>query len=240
MSEKENLDNYVEGYEDENVFSYDIRIWMNWYVKRLNGILIGDNCLELGIGHGYSTFAFSEHFMTYKVIEGSEGIIERFFKLHPDSKVNIIHGFFEEFSTNEKFDVILMGYVLEHVDDPEFILNKYKQFLNPGGSIFVIVPNGSALNRRFGLLAGYIKSLEDMSDFDIMCGHKRTFTYESLMELVDKCQLNIARCEGIFLKCMSTEQMLKLNIPDSIINAMCISAVDYPEISASILLELKN
>jgi len=34
-------------------------------------------------------------------------------------------------------------------------------------------------------------------------------------------------------------RFLKLH-PDSIINAMCTTAVDYPEISASILLELKN
>lgn len=239
MIEKENLDLYVDGYEDGEIFSYDMKIWMNWYVKRLKQILKGDKCLELGIGHGYTTNTFSKLFNNYLVIEGSATMIKRYQALFHDS-VNVEQTYFEEFDTAAKYDVILMGYVLEHVDDPEFILNKYKAYLAENGSIIAVVPNGSALNRRFGLKAGYIKSLDEMSALDLKCGHKRTFTYESLIKLVSKCDLTIEKCEGIFLKCMSTEQMLKLDIPDSIINAMCEVAVEYPELAACTMLELKN
>jgi hypothetical protein len=38
---------------------------------------------------------------------------------------------------------------------------------------------------------------------------------------------------------MSTQQMINLKIPESIINAMCEVAVDYPELAACILVELK-
>jgi len=240
MAGKEDLDLYHEGYGDDQIFSYDMKIWMHWYVRRLREILKGESCLELGIGHGYTTSTFSKLFKRYAVIEGSEAMIKRYFDLFNDPNVHIEKGYFEDFSTNDKFDVILMGYVLEHVDDPEGILNKYKAYLAEKGSMIVVVPNGSALNRRFGLRAGYIKSLDEMSPFDIKCGHKRTFTYESIVELVRKCSLAIERCEGIFLKCMSTEQMIKLEIPEPIINAMCEVAVDYPELSACVLLELKD
>jgi 2-polyprenyl-3-methyl-5-hydroxy-6-metoxy-1,4-benzoquinol methylase len=240
MGDKENLDQHIDAYDDKHIFSYDMKIWMNWYVKRLKEILKGKKCLELGIGHGYTTNTFSSCFNEYTVIEGSKQMIERYFKLFPSSNVKIELGYFEDFKTEEKFDVILMGYVLEHVDNPKLILKKYKKYLSANGSIYVVVPNGSALNRRFGLKAGYIKSLDEMSDFDYKGGHKRTFTYESLMQLVKDCDLETAREEGIFLKCMSTEQMLKLNISESIINAMCEVAVDFPEIAACVLLELKN
>lgn len=240
MNKKEDLDKHIEGYDPSQLYSYDMEIWFAWYVKRLKELLKGDNCLELGIGHGYTTNTFSQFFKSYKVIEGGPKIIERYYQLNPGSKVDVQLGYFEDFETDEKFDVILMGYVLEHVDDPALILNKYKKNLKSEGSMYVVVPNGSALNRRFGLKAGYIKSLDEMSDFDYKCGHKRTFTYESLLQLVKDCDLKIEKCEGIFLKPMTTQQMIAANIPDNIINAMCEVAVEYPELSSSIFLELKN
>jgi 2-polyprenyl-3-methyl-5-hydroxy-6-metoxy-1,4-benzoquinol methylase len=240
MEFKENLDQHVDGYEDRHIFSYDMKIWMDWYVKRLKSILIGNNCLELGIGHGYTTNEFSKYFENYTVIEGSQLMIERYVRLFPLSKVNIQLGYFEDFDPKEKYDIILMGYVLEHVENPKQILIKYKQYLSKNGSIFLVVPNGSALNRRFGLKAGLLKSLDEVSDFDYKCGHKRTFTYETLMQLISESKLKIVRQEGIFLKCMTTQQMIELKIPDSIINAMCEVAIDYPELAACILVELKN
>jgi len=240
MKEKEDLDKYIEGYNPSQLYSYDMEIWFKWYVKRLKELLNGEKCLELGIGHGYTTNAFSEIFNSYKVIEGSAKIINRFYDLNPHTNVDIKLSYFEDFETTEKFDVILMGFVLEHVDDPAFILNKYKNYLRPSGSIYVVVPNGAALNRRFGLKAGYINSLDEMSDFDYKCGHKRTFTYDSLLSLVDKCGLTIEKCEGIFIKPMSTQQMINAEIPDNIVQAMCEVAIDFPELSSSILLVLKH
>ncbi len=239
MKEKEDLDKHIDGYDPNQLYSYDMEIWFAWYVKRLKEILAGENCLELGIGHGYTTNTFSQFFKTYKVIEGGPKIIERYYELNPESKVDVQLAYFEDYETDEKFDAILMGYILEHVDDPAEILNKYKHYLRKGGSIYVVVPNGSALNRRFGLRAGYIASLDEMSEFDYKCGHKRTFTYESLLALVEECNLKVEKCEGIFIKPMTTQQMIAAKIPDNIIQAMCEVAVDFPEISSSILLELK-
>lgn len=239
MNVIEDLDQHVDGYDDKQIYSYDMKIWFKHYIKRLKEIVHGTTCLELGIGHGFTSNTFSSFFKTYKVIEGSQKIINRFFELYPGANIQIVHGYFEEFETEEKFDIILMGYILEHVDNPKFVLNKYKQYLNNNGSIIVVVPNGSALNRRFGLKAGLIKSLDEMTSFDVMCGHKRTFTYDSLIDLVASCNLKITRNEGIFLKSLSTPQMIQANIPDNIIQAMCEVAIDYPELASCILLELK-
>lgn len=236
----EDLDQNIEAYDDKQLFSYDMKIWFNWYIKRLKQIITGNTCLELGIGHGFTTNVFSNYFKHYLVVEGSKKMIERFHMIAPDSKARIVWDYFESFEPNDNFDVILMGYILEHVDNPELILNKYKKYLNPNGTIIVVVPNGSALNRRFGVKAGYLKSLAEVSEFDIKCGHKRTFTYDSLLELTKKCELNVSRCEGIFIKPMSTQQMVDANIPDAIIDAMCEVAVDFPEIASCILLELKT
>lgn len=59
--------------------------------------------------------------------------------------------YFEEYSPDEKFDVIIMGFVLEHVDNPDLILERYRHFLKPGGRLYIAVPNAKSLNRRLDL-----------------------------------------------------------------------------------------
>lgn len=42
-----------------------------------------------------------------------------------------------------RFDLILISHVLEHIDDPAAELRAMEQLLNPGGAIFLEVPNGA-------------------------------------------------------------------------------------------------
>ena len=46
-----------------------------------------------------------------------------------------------------RFDLILMSHVIEHLEDPAAELRAMKQMLNPGGAIFLEVPNAAG-NRR--------------------------------------------------------------------------------------------
>ena len=42
---------------------------------------------------------------------------------------------------NEKYDVIVMGDVIEHVNDPGVFLSFYAQFLKDGGDMIICTPN---------------------------------------------------------------------------------------------------
>jgi 2-polyprenyl-3-methyl-5-hydroxy-6-metoxy-1,4-benzoquinol methylase len=55
---------------------------------------------------------------------------------------------FEQFSTNERFDIILMLNLIEHVTDPVAVLRKAKELLRPGGRIWIKTPNYDALDAR--------------------------------------------------------------------------------------------
>jgi hypothetical protein len=48
----------------------------------------------------------------------------------------------------------------------------------------------------------------------------------------------VKRMEGIYLKPLTTRQMLSLNLDANVIRAFCLAAIDYPELSCSILAEL--
>jgi 2-polyprenyl-3-methyl-5-hydroxy-6-metoxy-1,4-benzoquinol methylase len=55
---------------------------------------------------------------------------------------------FEQFNTDERFDIILMLNLIEHVTDPAAVLRKAKELLRPGGRIWIKTPNYDALDAR--------------------------------------------------------------------------------------------
>jgi 2-polyprenyl-3-methyl-5-hydroxy-6-metoxy-1,4-benzoquinol methylase len=57
-------------------------------------------------------------------------------------------GPFETFETNQRFDLILMLNLVEHVARPDLMLEKARSLLAPGGRIVIKTPNFDALDAR--------------------------------------------------------------------------------------------
>ncbi len=235
-----NLDDSADAYQDDFPYALDNRLMLNWYPQRILRLAQGRSMLELGLGHGYSSLIFSRHFASYTVIEGSGAVIRQFRESHPDARLDIRCALFEDFETDAQYDHIVMGFVLEHVNDPEEILGRYRAFLAPGGSLFVAVPNCEALNKRLGYEAGLIDNLETLTDADHLLGHQRVFNLKSLTELGRSQGFTIGAVEGIFLKPIATQQILKLELSPPILEAMLKVGVHYPELSVGILMELRT
>jgi 2-polyprenyl-3-methyl-5-hydroxy-6-metoxy-1,4-benzoquinol methylase len=63
--------------------------------------------------------------------------------------LNVLSGGVEQLlSSPERFDVITMSHVLEHVPDPAGLLRSVRSLLQPGGSVVVLTPNAGSLGRR--------------------------------------------------------------------------------------------
>jgi 2-polyprenyl-3-methyl-5-hydroxy-6-metoxy-1,4-benzoquinol methylase len=233
------LDHHVQAYQGLSIYDFDNTIQLKWYPKRIVQFSKGaSSLLELGLGHGITVNTFEPHFKRHVVIDASPAIIENFRQRFPDSKVEIIESYFETFDTQERFDVIVFGYILEHVDDPVFILKHFQNFLATGGKMYVTVPNAEVLNRRLGHMAGLLDDMQELSEHDFLLGHKRYYTVESLRKDILLAGYKIQRLEGIYLKPLTTSQMLSLNLDEKIIEALCLAAIDYPELSCGILAEL--
>lgn len=234
----QNLDNYIGAYGEDFDFSFDNEIILNWYPERIKSLTSSKSrVLELGIGHGYTCNHFSEYYREYSVIDGSSAVIEQFRSQFPKNKANIIEGYFENFDSQPLFDVIIMGFVLEHVDSPLEILSMYRKFLAPGGCCFVAVPNAESLHRRFGHAAGLLKDMAILSSGDIALGHQRLYTVESLTAELESCNYTVSHVEGIFLKPLMTTQLKSLDLSEDILQGMCQVGVDYPELSAGFLFQ---
>lgn len=235
------LDSHVSIYEGQNPYDFDNSIILNWYPQRIVDLTKDANSiLELGLGHGITSRIFSKHYKRHVVLEGSAAVIDNFRKKSPDCNPEIIETYFEKYETKEKFDVIVLGFILEHVDNPYEIITYFKKFLSPEGNMFISVPNAEALNRRLGHLAGLLPDMQALSENDVISGHKRYYTVESLTEEVRNAGFELSKMEGIYLKPFTTKQMMSLNFDQKIINALCLAGIDYPELCLGLLVHIKD
>ena len=233
------LDKHVAAYQGDNLYDFDNEILLTWYPQRvLHHAGAARSLLELGLGHGYTTDIFSRRFEHHVVLEGSPAVIDNFREKHPDCRARIVETWFEKFSTDERFDVIVMGFILEHVDDPLVILRRFREFLAPGGRMFIAVPNAEVLNRRLGQLAGLLDDVTTLSENDHLLGHQRFYTVATLKDDVAQAGCTVERLEGIYLKPFTTRQILSLQLDRQVIEGLCTVGIDYPELSCGLFAEI--
>ena len=230
------LDSLSGIYDGNSAYQFDNQIILERYPKQVLKNYLGRGALlELGLGHGFSAQAFSGHFDSHTVIEGSLKVIEQHRELLETHRIDIINSFFEEFETDKRYDLIVAGFVLEHVENPSFIISKYLKFLNEHGMLIVAVPNSGSLNRRVGFYSGLLSDLNLLSEHDKKLGHLRYFDHKSLLELIETAEGQVVFVEGIFLKVATSIQLQMLNLENSILDGYCQLAVDYPELSCALL-----
>jgi 2-polyprenyl-3-methyl-5-hydroxy-6-metoxy-1,4-benzoquinol methylase len=83
----------------------------------------------------------------------------------------------------QKFDLIILGDVLEHLKRPDILLEKLSRYLHPEGKIIISIPNIAHWSIRLDLLMGrFIYQPTGILDNS----HLRFFTYQSIRELIEK------------------------------------------------------
>ncbi len=239
------LDKFKDAYDEEFKFFNENILMLSRYGQRLVSTIRDKkfkSIISLGIGLGVVSKNILTELVTsldkYLIIEGAQEIIEKFQSEIPlYSNICIIHTLFEEFSTDEKFDAIEMGFVLEHVDNPLSIIKQYREFLKPDGSIFIAVPNARSLHRLIGNNAGMLNNLYKLSESDLECGHRRYFDMNTIIKLISEAGLKVLHSEGILLKPFSTSQLESLKLSPNVINALSSVGESLPEISNAIYIE---
>lgn len=66
-----------------------------------------------------------------------------------DGDISIIEADLFNYLPKKEFDLVLSCGLIEHFEDTEDIILKHVQFMNPGGTLFITLPNFNALNGWF-------------------------------------------------------------------------------------------
>lgn len=187
--------------------------------------------LELGPAEGLMTEKLVQNFSKVSVVEGSQIYCDQIKSNFPSVKV--YNSYFESFECDERFDNIVLGHVLEHVDCPVSVLKHIKTFLRPGGLIFAAVPNARSIHRQAAVIMDILETDEAMSDLDIHHGHQRVFNPDSFRDIFTKANLPISAFGGYWLKPVSNKQ-IEETWSKEMLDAFLELGEKYPEIAGEI------
>ncbi len=159
------------------------------HMKLLSLIQPGLTVLEIGCATGYFTrkliekecnvVALEKDSEAYKIAKKIKGAKV----LYCD--VNHINKMIDE---EEKFDLILLADILEHLENPIETLISLKKYLKKGGKFLISIPNIANFSIRLSLLLGKF----EYQDFGILDKtHLRLFTKTTFEELLQKAGLYI-------------------------------------------------
>lgn len=199
----------------------------------LEPYLTGDSILEMGPAEGVMTDLLVKTGKSLTVVEGSTLFCERLKARF--NNIDIVNELFEDYLPLEKFDTIVMGHVLEHVDDPVFLLSRAKEWLKPGGHIFAAVPNAKSIHRQAqaAVKMGILKKEDELNDLDIHHGHKRVFNPKTFKKIFIDSGLSIDNFGGYWLKPLSNKQ-IEDTWSKKMIESFLELGREYPDIAGEI------
>jgi 2-polyprenyl-3-methyl-5-hydroxy-6-metoxy-1,4-benzoquinol methylase len=196
--------------------------------------IVGESILEMGPAEGVMTELLATTGKKLTLIEGSGLFCDDLRRRFP--KANTIHSLFEEFQPNELFDNIILGHVLEHVEDPVDILSRAKLWLKPQvGRIFGAVPNARSLHRQAAVIMGILRAEDALNEMDIHHGHRRVFNPESFRNAFSQAGLKIEIFGGYWMKPVSNAQ-IEASWTPKMLEAFMELGERYPDIAGEIYL----
>lgn len=128
----------------------------------------------------------------------------------------------------EKFDLIMLHFVLEHdIDDARDMIRQALRMLAPGGKISVGVPNFHAFHREYELEKGLSKRdpKTRLSFHDGLSGHQIIFTPEQLSALIREVQMEEGvdvplQVQSILPRPLSFNEMMKHSSDDVLLDRL--------------------
>lgn len=216
----------------------------SWYGKGANAASVrysgqvfarhwrGPRGLELGPAEGLMTELLAKSFDDLTIVDGSERFVLDLRARFP--KATVIHSLFEDFSPEGPgFDTIVLGHVLEHVDDPRALLTRARGWLSPTGVICAAVPNARSVHRQAAVLMGLLNEEHALNATDLHHGHRRVYDPESFRHDFLAAGLKIKVFGGYWLKPLSNAQLDAQWTPE-MLDAYMQVGERYPDIAAEI------
>jgi len=227
--ERDTLTNVSDWYKNTDWGFYTKIVWYSYVT--IKPFFHGDKCLEMGPADGEMTKFLKDDFKKLVVVDAAEKYVKSAEKLSKNIEGHV--ALFEEFDPTQKFDIIIMSHVLEHVTDPVAILKRARTWLAPGGRIIAVVPNAGSLHRRLGVRLGMLEKTTQLNEQDIEIGHRRVYTREVLDGDIKTAGLATIAKGGVLLKLLSNAQMLTFE-NDKLIDGMFELGRDFPQLCSEL------
>jgi 2-polyprenyl-3-methyl-5-hydroxy-6-metoxy-1,4-benzoquinol methylase len=189
------------------------------------------SCLELGPAEGSFSRVLAERFGDLTLVDGSERFCALLRERFPAATV--VRALFEDYEPGRRFGTIVLGHVLEHVDDPPALLRRVRDWLEPEGRLFAAVPNARSVHRQAAVLMGLLAEEHALNDTDRRLGHRRVYDPESFRAEFHAAGFEIEVFGGFWLKPVSNGQIEASWTPE-MLEAFMRVGERYPDIAAEL------
>lgn len=224
---------------ENRLYAYDFDyIHRDYMIKALMGQFRSGNALEMGCYHGEFTKKLLQVFADVTVLEGSSDLIETARKNVADERATFILGQFENTTLDRCFDNIFLIHTLEHLSEPQSVLRKVREWLAPGGRLFIVVPNANAASRQIAVGMGLIDFNAAVTEGERKHGHRCTYSLDTLEHEALRADFRVMQRGGILFKPMANFQFdaaLRAGIIDHAFFDGCYTmGMKYPDLTASV------
>lgn len=199
----------------------------------------GQRVLEAGCSTGVITEMLLEHAGQLDVVEGSASyaaIVESRFR----GRLHMYRSLFEEFHPPSPYETLVFAGVLHHLAEPVAHLRMVAEWVEPGGTIHISVPNMGSFHRRLGVAMGVAVSTDDTSERNRFFEQPGRFTRERLLHAVAEAGLKVEECYGFFFKPFPHEIMNKLNLTDAVLDGLFEMGRQYPDLACQLYLRARR
>jgi 2-polyprenyl-3-methyl-5-hydroxy-6-metoxy-1,4-benzoquinol methylase len=179
---------------------------INFCQKHANGRKL--RILEVGCSEGYVGGFLHElgHYVVGVESNSSSATIAK--KYLDEVHINFVEVYFSEHAA-EQFDIIIYGDVLEHLLDPELVLNSSIEALSDGGVIVTSLPNVTHNSVRAMLLSGRW----DYADLGILDRtHLHFYSKDGITELFQRVGCKVEEIAEVRLSAQQVIELCKLDI----------------------------
>src|SRR4030095_6827670 len=167
--------------------------------------------LELGYINNIWTNALLAEEGTVDILEGASNHVEKAradFANEP--RVAVFHTLFEDYKPKEQYDTILMSGVIKHIPDDVNFLRRARAWLKPDGVVIACTQNSRSFHRRLGTYMGLEPTPDSHNARDKEVFNIHQYDRYKWRALFLEAGYEVEKVEGVFLKILSTEQMMYL------------------------------
>ncbi|HWB12524.1 MAG TPA: class I SAM-dependent methyltransferase [Pirellulales bacterium] len=221
-------------------YSYDFDdVLRSFMFRAFEPMLPDGRALELGCYLGAFTTLLVPKYRDLTVIEAAADLIEKVRQVVPPH-VRLLQSTFEAIELQETFDAVFFVHTLEHVDDAILVLRRVREWLSPGGRLFLAVPNANAPSRQIAVKMGLIEHNTAVTPGEREHGHRRTYAFDTLERDVVAAGLRAIHRGGVVFKALANFQFDQA-IASGVISREYLEGcfqlgMQYPDLCATIYL----
>jgi len=130
----------IDSEYSSKVYDFTTKITLEHLNAAINLCKRWDAALDIGAGNGHYLAALAAKFrnavgVEIDVIPSQKILSDRY------SNINFFNGAIESYSTQQKFDFILLMDIFEHIDDIELFMKHVSDLQSKDGIVYVVTPN---------------------------------------------------------------------------------------------------